>query len=176
VLDSRSSWVDDEQLDEGKLLVALARRKVVGENGATARLRRMCSVFFSEAFVSLVCVVEGKEGAAARAWRGSGLGFAGVRRGAGSDGGWRRPRGEEKNTPPAWLVEKDDREKEGKRWRAEVVWAKQEEEATKGVDVVAARINGLLGSFLSSSSYDFSSSFFPFFTDFVGNRRIKERV
>lgn len=30
---------------------------------------------FSETLVSLVCVVEGKEGAAARGWKGCGLGF-----------------------------------------------------------------------------------------------------
>jgi hypothetical protein len=51
------SWVEDGQRDEGKLLLALVQRKVVGDDGATATLRRMCAVFFSETFAPFFCVV-----------------------------------------------------------------------------------------------------------------------
>jgi hypothetical protein len=75
-LDLLRACVEELQRDEEKLVVAMVRRKMVGDDGATVMQRRRCSLFSLKLSSRSFAWSRGEEGAAARGWRGCGLGFA----------------------------------------------------------------------------------------------------
>jgi hypothetical protein len=71
-LDSLHACVEEVQRRTKELEVASAWREVTGNDGATAMLRRMCSLKLFQKLSSLSFAwSREKDGAAARGWRGS---------------------------------------------------------------------------------------------------------